>query len=60
MIARYFNMRAKDGNAAELTWRTWVVKGKPDATGERYFGPFAGSRPNLQDITIAAQWEAPE
>lgn len=54
---KYFKMRARDGNAAELEWRYWTVMGQPDLDGQHYVGPFAGSQPNLQEIVIASQWE---
>lgn len=54
---KYFNMRAKDGNSAELTWRYWTVTAQPDGDGRYYEGVFEGERPNLQDIVVASQWE---
>jgi hypothetical protein len=56
---RYYKMRAKDGNAAELTWRYWTVTGQPDGDGRYYEGPFVGSKPNLQEVVVASQWEVP-
>jgi hypothetical protein len=54
---KYFKMRAKDGNAAELTWRHWTVVGQPDVDGRYYQGPFVGEHPNLQEIVVASKWE---
>jgi hypothetical protein len=51
--ARY-EMRARDANASELTYRRWTAYAEPDFTAATYPGEYTGATRNLVEVAVVA------